>query len=104
MIGLNPQFEKLPLVFVHHLMNNLLKPLFHWPSKRSTPIRRDKKSDDQQGSGPYVGHAAISIRCHFSLVHLMFSLSPFAFEGGYRFDRMALPGPFDILGFASRAP
>jgi hypothetical protein len=21
-------------------------------------------------------------------------------KGGYRFDRMALPGPFDILGFA----
>ena len=29
----------------------------------------------------------------------MVSLSPSAFEGGYRFDRMALPGPFDILGF-----
>jgi hypothetical protein len=31
----------------------------------------------------------------------MVSLSPSAFEDGYRFDRMALPGPFDILGFAS---
>jgi len=29
----------------------------------------------------------------------MVSLSPSAFEGGYRFDRMALPGSFDILGF-----
>ena len=29
----------------------------------------------------------------------MVSLSPSAFEGGNRFDRMALPGPFDILGF-----
>jgi hypothetical protein len=27
----------------------------------------------------------------------MVSLSPSAFEGGYRFDRLALPGPFDIL-------
>jgi hypothetical protein len=25
-------------VFVHHLMNNLLKPLFHRSSKGSTPI------------------------------------------------------------------
>ena len=41
------------------------------------------------------------IQCHFSLVHLMVSLSASAFEGGYRFDRMALPGPFDILAFAS---
>ncbi len=30
-------------------------------------------------------------------VHLIVWLSPSAFEGGYRFDRMALPGLFDIL-------
>ena len=60
----------------------------------------DKKSDDKQVSGPYAGRADLLIRCHFSLVHLMVSLSPSAFEGGNRFDRMALPGPFDILGFA----
>ena len=38
MIGLNCQLDKLPLVFVYNLMNNLLKPLFHMSFKRSTPI------------------------------------------------------------------
>jgi hypothetical protein len=38
MIGLNRQFDKLPLVFGHTLMNNLPKALFHRSSKGSTPI------------------------------------------------------------------
>ncbi len=42
MVRLNCQFDKLPLMFMDKIMNNLFKPLFHRSSKKSTPIFRTK--------------------------------------------------------------
>jgi hypothetical protein len=51
LIGLNRQFDQLPLVLMDKLMNNLLESLFHRSTKKSTPLvrakeqMRDKKVD-----------------------------------------------------------
>jgi len=42
LIGLNRQFDQLPLVLMDKLMNNLLESLFHRSTKKSTPRVRAK--------------------------------------------------------------
>ena len=42
LIGLNRQFDQLPLVLMDKLINNLLESLFHRSTKKSTPLVRAK--------------------------------------------------------------
>ena len=60
LIGLNCQFDQLPLVLMNKLMNNLFSSPFHRFTKKSTTICAGKRSDERQVSGHGLDHAVIS--------------------------------------------
>jgi hypothetical protein len=79
MVRLNCQFDKLPLMYIDNI-------------RKAFSSRRSMYFDDCEYEAPHVAHRMNTLDATGSVLDE-------DGKGGYRFDRMSLPAPFDILGF-----